>query len=91
MSMSQNYTEQQIKDIVRDYIQKEFMYDMPDSVLSNDTLLVEEGIIDSLGIFRLISFLQEQFELIVEPEDVVIEHFESINAIGQLCLSYHKA
>ena len=91
MSMSQNYTEEQVKDIVRDYIQQEFMYDMPGHILDNNTLLVEEGIIDSLGIFRLISFLQEQFELTVEPEDVVMEHFESINAIGHLCLSYNKA
>jgi acyl carrier protein len=46
--------------------------------------LVEEEILDSLGIFSLVSFLQERFAVEIEPEDVVLANFATIAAIRDL-------
>ena len=73
-----------VKDTLRSYIQTQFMYDKPDRKLDEDTPLVNEGIVDSLGIFMLISFIDEELGVKIEPEDVVIENFETLDAITNL-------
>ncbi|QTA87827.1 acyl carrier protein [Desulfonema magnum] len=78
------YTAANISRIIKNYIIQEFMYDRVATDLTIDTLLIEEGIIDSMGIFRLITFLEEQFGFTIKPEEVVLESFETITAITGL-------
>jgi acyl carrier protein len=76
-----------MKQIVKDFIVKEFMLDDPNASVENDQPLMQEGIIDSLGIFTLIAFIEQQFRVKVQPEDVVLENFESVNKINSLIVS----
>ena len=46
----------------------------------NDNLLTK-GVIDSLRMLDLINFLEAQFHLKVDEDDLMPENFESINAI----------
>lgn len=46
-----------------------------------DQNLLSEGIIDSMGILKLVSFLEERFEIQAGDEDLVPENFESLNAM----------
>jgi len=55
-----------------------------DRTLSPDDPLVASGVVDSLGIFEVIAFVEEQFSVNVLPEDVVIDNFETVHAIGNL-------
>jgi acyl carrier protein len=50
------------------------------SVIYND--LLSEGIIDSLGMMKLIRFIEDKFDLKVRPEDMTIENFTSIETIS---------
>lgn len=49
--------------------------------IKEDTLIFQEGIFDSLGFLSLISFLDEEFGIEVENDELNEENFESINAI----------
>ena len=49
--------------------------------LKTDTLLFEEGLFDSMGFMALINFLQEELSIQPNDEDLVVENFESIEAI----------
>lgn len=69
---------------VKDFITKEFMADKPDVVLDDSLPLIERGIVDSLGVFVLISFIEERFKIKVQPEDVVLENFGTVGAIRNL-------
>lgn len=73
-----------IEQVLKDHIKEEFMFDRSDETLDNDLPLIQEGIIDSLAIFMVISFVEEQFNVKVQPEDVILDNFESINAIKAL-------
>jgi acyl carrier protein len=73
-----------MEEIIKDYIRKEFLFDNPQSVVTNDQPLMEEGIIDSLGIFTLIDFIQQQFDIKVDPTDVVVDNFKSVRTIADL-------
>ena len=73
-----------IEQAVKDYIVKEFLFDKPGQHLESDDLLVASDIIDSLGIFMLVAFLEKRFGVGVQPDDVILENFETVTAIKRL-------
>ena len=47
--------------------------------LDYDQSLISSGVIDSLALLRLITFIEEKFGVTVGDEDVVPDNFETIN------------
>ncbi|HLF03778.1 MAG TPA: acyl carrier protein [Dehalococcoidia bacterium] len=80
-------TPEHIEQVIKDHIRKEYQHDNPGGPLDADRSLISDGVIDSLGIFTLISFIEQEFSIKVLPEDVVLENFESVNTIKSLVLS----
>ena len=70
-----------MKQKVKDYIIREFSADNPQITLDDEESLIKEGLIDSLGLFLLISFLEKEFQIKVGQEDIVLENFETVTAI----------
>jgi len=64
---------------VRNYIIESTFDDV--EKIKDDTLIFEEGILDSMGLLFLIEFLQEEFNLTTSDEELVVENFQSINNI----------
>jgi acyl carrier protein len=73
-----------VEDVVRTYIIEELLHGNAPDELNSTTYLIEEQIIDSLGIFEVVAFLQERFGIVIDAEDVTIENFETLDSIGQL-------
>jgi 2-hydroxymuconate-semialdehyde hydrolase len=48
-----------------------------------DTYLFDQGMIDSLGILRLIAFLELQIGRPIPDNEVVMEHFRTIRTIAR--------
>lgn len=71
-----------VNAVIKERIVTEFMGGT--GSLDDDTLLVEEEIIDSLGIFLLLGFIKERFGVEVDPEDVTMENFATVRAITTL-------
>lgn len=46
-----------------------------------DTPLVEEGIIDSMGIMDLLAFIESSFNVTPDEDDLTIENFETVVAV----------
>ena len=46
-----------------------------------DTPLVEEGIIDSMGIMDLLTYIESSFNVTPDEDDLTIDNFESVAAI----------
>ena len=46
-----------------------------------DENLLADGMIDSLGMVRLVAFIEEKMAVAVPPEDFTIENFQTINRI----------
>jgi len=73
-----------VEMIVKDFIEKHFLYRKDEKNISSDESLLNSGLIDSTGIFELISFLEKEFNIEVRDEEVVPDNFETINNIVQL-------
>ena len=70
-----------MESIVNDYISREIVQDPALLPLSNETSLLEEGILDSLSLLRLVVFLEERFGITMGDADLLPENFASVNAI----------
>jgi acyl carrier protein len=71
----------QVSEAITTYLRDEVLDGRTDVELTPTTHLVEEEIIDSLGIFRLVSFLEDHFGLEIDPEDVTFDNFTTITTI----------
>jgi acyl carrier protein len=69
---------------------KELLADQDDIDIQEDDNLLLSGLIDSLGIMRLITFIEQEFQVKVQPEDVTIENFSTIKIISDY-LARHGA
>jgi acyl carrier protein len=81
MNMSTN-------EVIRDFITNEMLHGSLTTPLSDEDQLVESGIIDSLGVMTLLSFLDERFSIQVSGDDLIPENFESVSAIAALIARY---
>lgn len=55
--------------------------DLGKKALESDEDLLGSGIIDSMGVIKLVVFLEKTFGIVVADEDVVPENFQSLNCI----------
>lgn len=51
--------------------------------ISDDDDLLGSGIIDSMGIMKLVAFLENEANVKIPPGEIVIENFMTLNAIRQ--------
>ncbi|SEQ99055.1 Acyl carrier protein [Hyunsoonleella jejuensis] len=70
-----------MKQIILEHIENELLVDELDEKLESDTDLLGSAILDSLGMVQLISFVENKFEIKVNPEDMVIENFMTVDDI----------
>ena len=49
--------------------------------ITNDTPLLESGIVDSLGMLDVVAFLEKSFMLTLSDDDLTAEHFGSIDSL----------
>jgi len=50
--------------------------------VSNDEPLLTNGLIDSLGILEVVSFVENEFGIVVSDEDLLPENFGSIHSLS---------
>ena len=65
------------KNKIREFIIENFLYGETDG-LKDDSSFIEEGIIDSTGVLELVEFLEKEFEVSVEDEEIIPENLNSI-------------
>jgi len=77
-----------VRDRIRSFVLEKFPLARIRRVSDSDELL-ETGIVDSLGILDLVAFLESDFGLSVNDEDLVPEHFRSIECISDFTEQKH--
>jgi len=67
-------------EIIRCYIVENFLFG-DDSGLEDDTSFLDEGILDSTSALELVGFIEKEFSITVEDEEVVPDNLDSIQNI----------
>lgn len=55
--------------------------------IDDNYLLLQSGIVDSLGILDLVTFLDQRFEISISDEELVPENFATINALAEFLMA----
>jgi acyl carrier protein len=71
-----------IEDAVRSFIIEKLHG--PPQQLTSDFPLIDRGVVDSLGIFRLVTFLEGTYGIKIEDEELAPEYFDTIRSIATL-------
>lgn len=78
------YTDEQIFDALESYFVQQGMSREGAVAITPDTDIIGQGLVDSLGIFKLIAFVEEKFAVTVEPDEVLLENFQTPRALRDL-------
>ena len=70
-----------METIINDYISRELVQDAALLPLSDDTSLLDSGILDSLSLLQLVVFLEERFGITVGDTDLLPQNFASVQTI----------
>ncbi len=73
----------EISSRIREFISAEIMFEDSASNLTDETPLLG-GVIDSLGLMQLISFLEEEFNVTIDDAEVTADNFKTVSQIEQL-------
>jgi acyl carrier protein len=76
--------ESSVMRIVKDFILDEFLPGEEPSKLTPTTPLVSTGIIDSLATLKLVTFLEQQFDIQVKAHEADEEHLNTLQTICEL-------
>jgi acyl carrier protein len=85
-------SEQSYSESIKKFITENFLFG-DDSQIKNDTPLFEKGIIDSTGVLELVSFIEENYKITIQDDELVQDNFASINAIEKFLqnkLNHHS-
>jgi len=74
-------TSEELTEKLTSYILSDVLLDSSQTELEPDDDLLEDGLVDSLGVMRLIAFIETSFGYTVPPEDVTVDSFMSVSAI----------
>ena len=69
------------KNAVTKFVNTQFLKGNKAIAITDDSSFIDEGIIDSLGVLELVSFIEETFGFRVEDEEMIPDNLDSINKI----------
>ena len=69
---------------------REYIRGTASTDVDSDTPLVENGIIDSMGVMDLIAFIQASFQIEFTDDDLTAENFQNIHTIAGLVEGKNK-
>ena len=73
-----------MQDKIKSYIESKFNVKFDGESLSVDSDLFESGIVDSVGVIELVSFIEQEFEVRLNDEDLMSVKMTTISGIKEL-------
>jgi len=68
---------------IKQFIVEEFMPDVPADELDSDSDLLTGGVVDSLGLLKVVAWLEEEFDVGVDESELGPESFRTVAAIKE--------
>jgi len=70
-----------IEETIKNFIISNFIIEQNAASIDNDRSFLESGIIDSTGILELVSFIEEQYRIKIEDEELIPDNLDSVNNV----------
>lgn len=73
-----------IRRALRAFILENFLPGEDPETLEDSTLLVSSGIVPSLALLELVTFIEDSYGVELEPDDLGVERMDSVDALVAL-------
>ncbi len=77
-------TRDEMRQTIRSFILTNFLPGEAPETLKDSTLLVTSGVLTSLSMLELVTFLEEKFSFTLEPEEIRVGHMDTIDLLVDL-------
>ncbi len=67
---------------IKAFITSNFLFGQTGTTLTDDQSFLESGIIDSTGMLELVTFVEEQYGIKVDDDELVPENLDSLRRIS---------
>ena len=67
---------------IRAFMFENFLFDGKDDELENDASFLDQGIIDSTGVLELVEWLEDEFGIQVDDEELIPENLDSVDQLN---------
>ena len=72
----------QIKSDVKAFILREFLPGEDPALLTDDVQLISDGILDSLAALKLVTFIEEKYQVQMQPHEISADYLDSLQTIA---------
>ena len=76
-----------ITNTVKTFILSEYLPGEDPAALTDTTPLMTTGILDSIAVLKVVTFLEDQFGVIIQPHEAVVENLNTLSDISRLVMS----
>jgi acyl carrier protein len=83
--------EHDIKATAKAFILSEFLPGEDPVALTDTTGLVTTGILDSIAVLKVVAFLENQFGIMIGPQEAVVENLNTLPDIARMVMSKKTA
>ena len=70
-----------VENRIRNYILENYLFTDDQGMLGSDDSFLQKNILDSTGMLEVIYFLEDEFAIKVQDEEMVPENLDSVNRI----------
>jgi acyl carrier protein len=72
---------------VKTFILNEFLPGEDPAALTDTTALMTTGILDSIAVLKVVTFLEKEFGIVLEPHEAVVDNLNTLSDIARLVMS----
>lgn len=72
----------EIEEKIREYIAQNLIFSDNGYQYPDDASFLEEGIVDSVGVLELVSFIEESFKVKVGDQEIIPDNFDSVTKLA---------
>lgn len=71
-------------DTIMTFITEELSQQRPPEQLTATTQLLENEVIDSMGIIQIVGFIEDEYGIVLDDDDLSVDNFATVAAISAL-------
>lgn len=72
-----------IQSALREFIYTQFPT-ARNRALGDEDSLLDQSVIDSMGVLEIVTFIENQFDVVLTDDDLLSDHFDSIRSMAAL-------
>ncbi len=81
----------QVRGRIRGFLKENFLFMRPDFNLDDNAALLETGVVDSIGVAEFVEFVEEEFGLHVEDDEITEENLGSVEKAVRFILKRRES